>query len=463
MSQGIIKTSIIIPAYNAEQYLKTCVDSVLAQTQKEIEIILVDDGSTDKCGQIIREYEEKYPCVKAIYQTNQKQGAARNAGIKVSTGKYLYFLDSDDYIADTLFEECYKRAEEQQLDFLMFDENSFIDGEETQTKALASQEKYFRSTIGIEDRIYTGVEYWNKYFARGGIYSNSCLVYINADFLKKNNLLYEPGIFYEDNDWMLRMNLCAERIAYMPRQLHYRRFRAGSTMTASYSDAHFKGAILECRKMLQMLREEKETARQSMIVSMFEIMHSRCKDIFQVYSKEGRLRDVLPEIVDLYEYMLVSYIAIPVKKTMLDVMDTAMMVKKGLQELDIEITLLKENLEEQKRQLLCMEFEKYSLHKKELTVGIYGTGLIYEKFLTLYRQFMGDFSAKVFFIDTYKESEETYQGYPLYNLKDIKGMKVDCVIIMSNRYKTEMQENIQNNLSDRTEILFGADIFQYFS
>ena len=93
----MITVSIIIPVYNREAYLNECIDSVLGQTLDNIEIICVDDGSTDRSKDIIKEYESKYSNVIAIFQGKQGVGAARNAGIKKAVGKYIAFMDSDDF------------------------------------------------------------------------------------------------------------------------------------------------------------------------------------------------------------------------------------------------------------------------------------------------------------------------------------------------------------------------------
>ena len=91
--------SIIIPVYNVEKYLHQCVKSVLNQTFEELEIILVDDGSPDGCPKICDEFAKKDPRAKVIHQANAGLSAARNAGLKVATGTYITFVDSDDYIA----------------------------------------------------------------------------------------------------------------------------------------------------------------------------------------------------------------------------------------------------------------------------------------------------------------------------------------------------------------------------
>lgn len=102
------KLSVIVPIYNVESYLKKCIDSILNQTLKDIEVILVDDGSTDGCGKICDEYAKKDQRIKVIHKQNEGLSMARNAGIRAAGSQYIGFVDSDDYIADDMYEILYK-------------------------------------------------------------------------------------------------------------------------------------------------------------------------------------------------------------------------------------------------------------------------------------------------------------------------------------------------------------------
>lgn len=106
--QNFPKISIIIPVYNVEKYIKRCLESILAQTFKDYEVILVDDGSTDKSSEICNEYALKDSRIKVIHQKNSGASAARNAGLKIAGGEYIGFIDSDDYIAKDMYETLYK-------------------------------------------------------------------------------------------------------------------------------------------------------------------------------------------------------------------------------------------------------------------------------------------------------------------------------------------------------------------
>src|SRR5664280_35082 len=90
--------SIVVPIYKVEQYLVRCLDSIVNQQYRPIELILVDDGSPDGCGNIIRRYEAQHPFIRSVWQENRGLSAARNAGIAIATGKYLAMIDSDDYV-----------------------------------------------------------------------------------------------------------------------------------------------------------------------------------------------------------------------------------------------------------------------------------------------------------------------------------------------------------------------------
>lgn len=119
---GEIKVSVIIPVYQVEMYLERAVDSVLAQTLPEIEMILVDDGSEDASPQICDRYAEEYPDrVKVIHKDNQGLGLARNSGLELARGEYVAFLDSDDTVEPEMYEELYAKAVEGQYDIVMCD------------------------------------------------------------------------------------------------------------------------------------------------------------------------------------------------------------------------------------------------------------------------------------------------------------------------------------------------------
>ena len=121
----MVKVSVIIPVYNVEPYLKQCMDSVVGQTLKDIEIICVDDGSTDGSLDILREYAAEDNRIQIIEQKNAGAGAARNNGMRHATGKYLSFLDSDDFFEPRMLEKAYDLAEKDQADFVAYKSDQY--------------------------------------------------------------------------------------------------------------------------------------------------------------------------------------------------------------------------------------------------------------------------------------------------------------------------------------------------
>ena len=110
MIESMIKISVVVPVYNTKEYLEECLDSLIAQTLDDIEIIIVNDGSTDGSADICKKYAKKYNNIKYISQKNQGQSAARNAGVRVAKGEYVGFVDSDDHIKDDMYEFLYNNA-----------------------------------------------------------------------------------------------------------------------------------------------------------------------------------------------------------------------------------------------------------------------------------------------------------------------------------------------------------------
>ena len=113
------KVSIIVPVYNVEKYLDRCMESLLNQTLKDIEIILVDDGSPDNCPQMCDDYAKKDSRVKVVHKANAGLGYARNSGLDVATGEYVAFVDSDDYVELDMYEQMYEASLNYQVQMVL--------------------------------------------------------------------------------------------------------------------------------------------------------------------------------------------------------------------------------------------------------------------------------------------------------------------------------------------------------
>ena len=220
-----IKVSVIIPCYNVEKYLRECLDSVVNQTLRDIEIICVDDGSTDSTLQILEEYAAKDSRIKILRQQNQFAGVARNNGMKIARGKYLCFLDSDDFFDLTMFKKMVKRAEEAEADVVVCDFNNFFEltpernwiWKVGKPKNFLRKEPFFSAESALLDMPVERFSFtpWNKLF--------------NSKFIKKIENKFSGTRSSNDLAFVSFALYSARRIAILPKSLlSYRRAIKGT-------------------------------------------------------------------------------------------------------------------------------------------------------------------------------------------------------------------------------------------
>ncbi len=163
------KISIIVPVYKVEQYINECINSVIRQTYKNIEIILVDDGSPDKCPNICDDFAKKDKRIKVIHQKNKGLSGARNTGIKISTGKYICFVDSDDFIADDYVEFLYNNLIYNNVDISMCGFVDYYSESKKVCKLVKNIKKIYKkeeAQIYLNILGYFDVASWNKLYKR---------------------------------------------------------------------------------------------------------------------------------------------------------------------------------------------------------------------------------------------------------------------------------------------------------
>lgn len=133
----MIKVSVIVPVYNGESYIKACIDSILNQTLKEIEIIVINDGSIDNTNKVLENYRKEYPNqIKVIEKENEGQGKARNVGINLAKGEFLTFVDSDDTIEPNMLKKMYDTIKKQHTDIAISDYNEIWGKNQTIKKSI---------------------------------------------------------------------------------------------------------------------------------------------------------------------------------------------------------------------------------------------------------------------------------------------------------------------------------------
>ena len=216
--------SVVIPVYNVEQYLRECLDSLLAQTFTDWEAICVNDGSPDDSLSILEKYAAADQRFKIICRENGGLSAARNTGVHATSGKYLYFLDSDDWIKPELLQLCYEKAEKYQLDILYF---GFIPLFE---HGLSSDESYpFDESIC--NRVFTGTDFFKTAETTQSWYPAAWLRFYRRSFYTEHNLQYCEGILYEDLHLHIGSDLLAKRVMPLKEKLYFYRIRKNSIMS----------------------------------------------------------------------------------------------------------------------------------------------------------------------------------------------------------------------------------------
>lgn len=236
--------SIVVPIYNVERDLKRCVESLINQTHRNIEIILVDDGSTDSCPEICDKYATIDSRVKVIHKTNGGLSDARNSGLREAIGEFILFVDSDDYI---------------ELDSCEFFLNSY-DGKSDFIVGVAKQVNGKKIKLMCHRGLENGSTYNSKDFIINSIqhnewYAPAWLNLYKREFLLKNNLEYKKGIYFEDIEMLPRLFIAANLIQYIDFAFYNYIIRENSIMTSSKNGSYIKDSLWIYKNWLDIFRK----------------------------------------------------------------------------------------------------------------------------------------------------------------------------------------------------------------
>lgn len=215
------KVSVIVPVYNTEPYLRRCLDALVNQTLEDIEIVVVNDGSTDHSPNILQEYETAYPSkIKVLTKENGGQATARNMGIRCCTGEYIGFADSDDYVDTSMYEKMYSLAKQKDADFVECHYHYLQEkeGKLIELKTRGNIREYEnRKDMFIDPQVSP----WNKLYRR--------------EILTETEITFPEGVIYEDTAFYIKTISAIKRTAYLDEHLVYYFLRGSSTMNANKS------------------------------------------------------------------------------------------------------------------------------------------------------------------------------------------------------------------------------------
>lgn len=220
--------SIIVPVYKVEQYLDRCVQSIISQTYKNIEVFLVDDGSPDNCGKMCDEYAEKYPCIHVIHQENGGQASARNNAVKLASGEYILFIDSDDFVTEDHVEYLLYLINKYDADMAIGGFRYLYEGKKISEVSAVCKEYELTPSETLIRMNYGkgfGATPWAKLIKRQLVIKHQ----------------FTEGVVYEDLDTMYRIIGDTNRIVFGEKIIYYWVQRNESTMRAKFSTKQLYG------------------------------------------------------------------------------------------------------------------------------------------------------------------------------------------------------------------------------
>ena len=392
--------SVIIPIYNVEEYLKECLDSVLGQDCPGLEIICIEDDSTDHSKEILSDYIKKDNRIKAIYQEENKGlSAARNIGLDYAKGKYILFLDSDDYLEQHALRKLWETAEQQEAEVISFSSRTF--GAGLITNGYDGLRKNFTG------KKQSGVE---AFVEQNRIGDYKCTVWqylYQRQFLEQNKIRFIEGIYHEDIAFSFCVYMCAESIYFMREILHGYRIREGSITTnddflIERIDS-FLYSYQYCKKYIQTL-ELTEIRHQALKIQLDNIFYCMM-DYYYKIGKEHRKK---------YG-----------KKLLRIIPDS---LKNMLTEKNIFLS------EEQRKKL-----------KSENHIWLYGMGEYARRWLWILES--NEIWIEGIVVSSLKENSELFCDYSVYQIDEFCRNHVESITVIigvSQKYATEIENTLKN-------------------
>ena len=419
------KVSIVIPVYNVEKYLRECLDSVCRQTLSDIEIICVDDGSTDQSGCILDEYAAKDDRFQIIHKKNEGYGKAMNVGMAAVTSPYVGIVESDDLIASDMYEQLYQLIEEKKVDVIKADFYEFYINKEGRyieeycplmPPASPYSDLYETAVNAYEnDAVFRFQKYtWS------GIYS--------TDFLRREKIVHNetPGASYQDNGFWFQTMVKANSV-YFLNQAFYR-YRIDNPNSSMYSRAKVFAVCDEYDFVHKILDEMGEQGRP-----------------FYGWANFIRIRDCIGNIIRVSDENKLT-LARQVKKDVLAAIK-ADEIELGLYDNYLKIKVFdilaspekyieKENERREKIQGITKDYDM---------IILYGAGLIGQKVQSMLKEGRVNTKIQYYAVTSLEGNKEEVLGIPVRRIDELSEYRDQALVIISvgKKYVGEVQENLK--------------------
>lgn len=296
------KISVIVPIYKVEKYLCRCIDSILAQTYENLEIILVDDGSPDNCPDMCNEYAKKDKRIIVIHKQNGGLSDARNVGIESVTGEYIIFVDSDDFVSPTMIEKMVEALTISNSDLCICNINYV----EENGEAIENKNKKSPIKNGVYSRddlfgFLVGDGYWFYVTAWNKMYRTEIF----------RNIRFQVGKYHEDEFLVNKVIDCCDKIVCLEERLYFYVQREGSIMNTTYSVKNLDGVEAKVERLLYYINNEK--FKEAILLLDNIIDNLTIASIQLGREGENRIRSIRNEVKKAYIY-LYKQRGIPMKK-----------------------------------------------------------------------------------------------------------------------------------------------------
>lgn len=308
-----VKLSVIVPVYQVEEFLPRCLDSILAQTYRDFELILVNDGTKDDCPRIMAEYAAKDSRIRQIHKENGGLSSARNAGMEIARGEYISFIDSDDYIDPELFADAVATAERTNAELVVWNYRKAYDDELGQAYLKMKDEVIDLDELGLDHYYY---KYWFPYLHG----FEACNKLFSRDVIKKENLLFQWNheIFSEDMLFNAMYLMHTHKIAALSKPYYYYYMRRGSIMNSPKPRAAHRLMTLAVRLYEYVgklergvqLRNVMPVMCYSMLIAKGISLDPSMEDVYKAleeYRQNETMRRILKELISpmpLLKYLL---------------------------------------------------------------------------------------------------------------------------------------------------------------
>ncbi len=450
------KVSVIVPVYNTEQYLAQCLESCVHQTLEFVEVIVINDGSTDGSLRIAEEYAEKYGNIIVKSIENSGLSVARNTGMAMARGKYIAFCDSDDWLDTECLEQSYQYAEKYSLEIVTYDaqiRNECADS--------CSGSEYSRFDMINATQIYTGREFVEKY--RQAERVSAWMYFVRRDFLERHKICFLPNAVYEDHKFFMDCMAHAVRVRYLPHELYYYRIRPHSIMTSEITLRKVSSPYELCMGMLGTMDKLYIGTKEKLF--WFAYIAEKIKDLI-LYSYHNTASEKLYRFLELH-YDVVKNLQY---QFLCKYWEGLLRVGNHPQNISVMLTCFENTLygtgvlSEREEQLIeevytyrnvyCyQELQKLPFSDEKKKIGIYGMGKHTWGLLRNYKKLVGEIKCRITYIDSNVISYTSHIGLSdVINISDAASAGLDGIVISSFLHEKEMLEIAKAAVGDTVPV-----------